>query len=162
MKSQLLKFAAVALAGVCSTMIQARAATVVASDDYQSYGSLGYGSNGGTGLGALSYLEGSNGGVFLETGGAAIDGGKSMGIYSSDGGQAADRTITGSPNGNGAPNVIGSYDVSARFNLGNDTGFSGFNIKSGVGSHFADSELIRFGLDPSQGSNKVAVYFGGG
>lgn len=157
MKKFSFKFTAAALVAAAAMSAHSQAAAVVASDDYQGYSSLAYGDNGGTGLGALTYQNGSGGNVYLETGGgAAIDGGKSMGIYASTGGQAATRSITS------GPNVIGTYDVSARFNLSNTVSFSGFNIKSAQGSNFADNQLVQFGLDTTTGNNSIVVYGGDG
>ncbi|MEI8310460.1 MAG: PEP-CTERM sorting domain-containing protein [Verrucomicrobiota bacterium] len=119
------------------------------SDDYQSYSSLAYGNNGGTGLGAHTYLEGTGGGIYLETGGAAITGGKSMGIYSSTGGQALDRSTS--------PGAFGIYSVSARFNLDNSVAFSGLNLKDTQGSTFGTGELISFGLTPGTGNTSIFV-----
>jgi hypothetical protein len=139
--------AALALALIAATPL---AFAVNGSDDYQSYSSLTYGDNGGTGLGAHTYLEGSGGGIYLETGGAAITGGKSMGIYSSTGGQALDRSTS--------PGAFGIYSVSARFNLGNDVAFSGLNLKDTQGSTFGTGELISFGLTPAGGNNVISVF----
>ena len=47
-------FSLVILAAISTAM-----AAPDASDDYQSYSSLNYGSNGGTGLGPITYLEGT-------------------------------------------------------------------------------------------------------
>jgi hypothetical protein len=127
-------------------------AAVIAADDFESYSSYSYGSNGGTGLGPASYLEGTGGGVFLSTDGAHIDGANSVGLYSSTGGQAFDRTIT-------SPVTNGEYTVSARFNLDNSVSFSGFNLKSAAGSTFGDSELLSFGLTPGSGND--AIFVGG-
>ena len=119
------------------------------SDDYQSYSSLSYGDNGGTGLGAHTYLEGTSGGIYLETGGAAIAGGKSMDVYASTGGQALDRSTS--------PGSFGIYSVSARFNLDNSVAFSGFNLKDTHGSTFGTGELISFGLTPGTGNTSIFV-----
>lgn len=123
-------------------------------DDYQSYSSLSYGDNGGTGLGAHTYLEGTSGGIYLATGGPSISGNKSMGIYASTGGQALFRTTT--------VGSFGIYDVSVRFNLNNEVAFSGLNLKyqqgtiGGAGA-FGTGELISFGLTPGTGNNSIFV-----
>jgi len=129
-----------------------RGQTTNAADDFQSYTTLNYGDNGGFGLGSLSYLEGTGGGVFLETGSRSIDGSKSMGMFSSTGGQAAYRALSTSLS-------LAEYDVSARFDVDNAVGFSGFNIKSGAGSTFGSFELLSFGLAPGTGNN--AIFVGG-
>src|SRR5438552_819 len=53
----------------------------IASDDAQSYTTWDYGSNGGTGLGPATFLEGSNGNIFLSTDAKSIDRGKSFGFH---------------------------------------------------------------------------------
>jgi hypothetical protein len=128
-------------------------ASLIASDDAQSYSSFSYGSNGGSGFGAATYVEGSGGGVFLETGGAAIDGAKSIGTYSNSGGgnaQAWARSIT-------SPTTEAEYSLSARFNLDNSVAFSGFNLKSALGATFGASELLSFGMRPASGNNGIFV-----
>src|SRR5438093_12268092 len=60
-------------------------ATVISSDDAESYSSWSYGNNGGTGFGPITYLEGTGGGIFLSTDGAHVDRAKSFAMLS-DGG----------------------------------------------------------------------------
>ena len=78
-----------------------------------------------------------------------------MGIFaggSAGNGQAAFRSLN-------TPEVAAIYNLSARFNLGNDHGFSGFNIKSAPGTAFGGaSELLAFGLDPSGGSGNISIF----
>jgi hypothetical protein len=88
--------------------------------------------------------------VYLETGGAKVDGAKSFGLFSSSGGQAYDRSIN-------TPTTFGQYKVSARFNLDNAIAFSGFNLKSGAGSTFGANELLSFGLQPATGNNSIFI-----
>src|SRR5437763_1347844 len=81
-------------------------AQVVASDDYET-GSIGYGYNGGFGYGALTYVEGSPGGVFgmnSGTGNRQIDGNQSLGIFSGGGSQAAGRSLT-------SPVGVGDFSI---------------------------------------------------
>jgi hypothetical protein len=152
MKKNILQLAAFACTIVLSTL--SSYGTIVAADDYESYvTTLNYGDNGGFGLGALNYLEGTGGGVYLETGAAKISGSQSMGIFSNSGvgnTQAADRALTTSL-------AFGEYDVQARFNLSNTVAFSGFNIKSAEGGGFGTNELLSFGLDPSTAVNTIFV-----
>ena len=55
------------------------------SDNAESYSSWSYGSNGGTGFGPATYLEGTGGGIFLVNSstdaGRQIDGNNSFGVY---------------------------------------------------------------------------------
>ncbi|MEY2486186.1 MAG: alpha-D-xyloside xylohydrolase [Verrucomicrobiota bacterium] len=123
------------------------------SDDMESYTSMAYGSNGGSGLGALTYREGSGGGVYLETGGAKIDGAKSFGMFAGGGSgntQAADRQILNAKQ-------AGTLNISVRWNVNNSTAFSGFNLKSAAGTTFGSNELISVGIRPANGNNAIAV-----
>ncbi|MEY2537204.1 MAG: alpha-D-xyloside xylohydrolase [Verrucomicrobiota bacterium] len=122
-------------------------------DDMESYASIAYGSNGGSGFGALTYREGSGGGVYLETGGAQIDGAKSFGIFAgsnSGNTQAADRQILNAKQ-------AGTLNISVRWNVNNAVAFSGFNLKSAQGTTFGANELISVGLRPANGNNTIAV-----
>ena len=124
---------------------------VAGADDYDN--GIQYGDNGGTGFGAITYLEGSGGGVFLEAGARRIDGNQSFGIFSSTGGQGASRSIT-----EVGGVTMGIYTLSARFDLSNTTGFSGFNIKSDQGNTFGSFELLSFGLQPANGNNVISIF----
>ena len=140
------------LIGVVLLAPAAVQAAIIAADDVEGYSSFSYGTNGGTGLGASNYREGTGGGVFLSTGGERVDGAKSFGLFSSSGGQAYDRSIN-------TPTTWGQYKVSARFNLDNAIAFSGFNLKSGAGATFGANELLSFGMRPTTGNN--AIFIGG-
>jgi alpha-D-xyloside xylohydrolase len=125
------------------------------SDNYESYSSMSYGTNGGSGLGAITYREGSGGGVYLETGSGKIDGTKSFGIFAGTGSgntQAADRQILNAKQ-------AGTLTMSVRFNVTNTVAFTGFNLKSATGTHFGDNEILSVGIHPVDGNNKV---FAGG
>jgi len=124
-----------------------------ATDDFESpvYTTVEYGDNGGTGFGPLTYLEGTNGGIFGETGARIISGTRSLGIFAADGGQALSRSVD-------TPFSIGTYLLSGRFDLSNEVGFSGFNLKSSQGGTFGADELIAFGLSPVAGHNSIAVF----
>jgi alpha-D-xyloside xylohydrolase len=126
------------------------------SDNAESYSSWSYGSNGGSGFGPATYLEGTGGGLYLETGSATIDGSKSFGVYagSATGGntgtQGMDRQILNAQQ-------AGTLTISFRPNVTNTVAFSGFNLKSAPGTHFGDNELISVGIRPGNGNNSIAV-----
>ena len=123
------------------------------SDNAESYASWAYGSTGGIGLGAAHYLEGSGGGIFLETGARKIDGAKSFAIFSGGGAgntQGMDRQIINAQS-------AGTLTLSARFDVSNTVAFSGFNLKSAEGATFGASELISVGIRPANGNNHIAV-----
>ena len=126
------------------------------SDDYESYSGMSYGSNGGSGFGPITYLEGTGGGVYLENTGAKIDGAKSFGVFSgttaggNSGTQGAYRAIT-----NATP--AGTLKISIRWNVDNGVSFSGFNLKSAPGNTFGSNELISVGIRPGNGNNAIAV-----
>jgi len=144
-----LKLALLALA-VSTLNVSVARATITASDDAESYTSWGYGIAGGTGLGAPTYLEGNNGGVYLSTGGEHLDGAKSFGMFASDGGQAYSRSIT-------SPLTAAEYSGTIRFNEANDVAFDGLNIKSSQGSTFGAGELLSWGLRPADGNDRLFV-----
>src|SRR5256885_832766 len=119
--------------------IAAPAPITLASDDAQSYAAWTAGSNGGSGLGPATIVQGSGGNLFLATGTDSLTGGKSFGITAGASGPAVVRSIL-------APASSAEYTFSASFNEDNTNGFDGFSIKSAPGSNFADGELLRFGL----------------
>ncbi|MBL8086522.1 MAG: PEP-CTERM sorting domain-containing protein [Chthonomonas sp.] len=49
----------------------------------------------------------------------------------------------------------GFYTVIGRHNVDNSQGFSGFNVKSSVGSTFGAGQILAWGLTPSTGNQKV-------
>lgn len=123
------------------------------ADDYESNTGMSYGTNGGNGLGAITYREGTGGGVYLETGSGKIDGAKSFGIFSNSGGgntQAADRQILNA-------GQAGTLTLSARWNVNNSVAFSGFNLKSAQGATFGANEIISVGMRPANGNTTIAV-----
>jgi glycosidase len=126
-----------------------------ASDNAESQTAWNYNANsiGGSGLGAATYLEGTGGGLYLansSTGNRQIDGANSFGVYAGSGGQGLCRSIT-------APGAAGTLTFSARFDVSNSAGFTGFNIKSAQGAAFAANELLSFGLTPSNGNTAIFV-----
>ena len=123
------------------------------SDDAESYTSWAYGSNGGSGFGAITYREGSGGGIYLDTGSGKIDGAKSFGMFAGGGTgntQAADRQILNAK-------AAGTLSLSVRFNVNNTVSFSGFNLKSAAGTTFGANEIISVGIRPTNGNNVIAV-----
>jgi len=123
------------------------------SDDAESYATWAYGNNGGSGFGAITYREGTGGGIFLEAGSGKIDGAKSFGMFAGGGTgntQAADRQILNAK-------AAGTLALSVRWNVNNTVSFSGFNLKSATGTHFGDNELISVGIRPGNGNNTIAV-----
>src|SRR5207302_301180 len=106
-----------------------------ANDNAESYTGWNYttNSNGGTGFGPATLLEGTGGGLYLAnsaTGSRQIDGNNSFGVYAGSGGQGLCRSIINS-------NQVGTLTLSARFDVSNAVGFTGFNIKSAPGTAFA-------------------------
>jgi len=124
-----------------------------AADHAEGYAAWDYNTNnaGGTGLGPVAYLEGLSGGIYLDSSTRKIDGNSSFAIYSSTGGQAVCRSIL-------QPMDMGILTFSARFDVDNASGFSGFNLKSAQGNTFGTGELVAFGLNTSSGNNQIAVY----
>ncbi len=116
-----------------------------------------YGDNGGSGFGALTYLEGVGGGIF----GGSLDGARALGIFAGNGSgntQALGRTTQ---------DIFdrGIYSLEARFDLDNSAGTSGFNIKSALGSgagSFGQNQELFFGLTPSSGNSSIFVTDGTG
>lgn len=124
-----------------------------AADHAEGYASWDYNANnsGGTGFGPVTYLEGTSGGIYLDSSSRKIDGNYSFAIYSSTGGQAACRAIL-------HPRDMGMMTLSARFDVDNTNAFSGFNLKSSQGVTFGSGELVAFGLTPGTGNNKLSIY----
>ena len=123
------------------------------SDDAESYTSWAYGGNGGNGFGAITYREGSGGGIYLETSSAKIDGAKSFGMFAGGGTgntQAADRQIVNAQQ-------AGTLNISVRWNVDNSVAFSGFNLKTAAGSTFGANELISVGMRPANHNTAIAV-----
>ncbi|GEM_PF-4608244 len=122
------------------------------SNDYND--GIQYGDNGGTGFGALTYLEGTGGGLFNGT----LAGARALGVFSGGGSgntQAMGRTITGGV-------IAGNYSLDLRFDVDNAVGTTGFNIKSGLGSSFGGNELLFVGMTPGSGNNVLFVNDGTG
>jgi hypothetical protein len=53
--------------------------------------------------------------------------------------------------------TMGIYTVSAKHNVNNTVGFSGFNVKSAIDTTFGGSELLSFGLTPGTGNTQIFV-----
>lgn len=148
--------AAVLSAGVITANAQ-----VSASDNFENDNpgpayddGIQYGDNGGVGFGALTYLEGTGGGVFD----ASLDGARALGVYaggSSGNTQALGRTTQD-------PFFSGVYSLEGRFDLDNSVGTSGFNIKSALGRTFGANEELFFGLTPGSGNSSIFISDGTG
>lgn len=99
------------------------------SDNAESYSSWAYGSNGGSGFGPATYLEGTGGGIFLvgpADAGRQIDGNNSFGVFAGGGSgntQGMNRQILNAQQ-------AGTLTISCRFDVNNSVSFSGFNLKS--------------------------------
>jgi hypothetical protein len=131
----------------------------LAADDAESYGNFSFSSpnnGGGSGLGTYSrFAAGTGAGTFLANNSSnqTIDGAKTFGAYAGTGGISFRRPINN-------PQPYGTMKVSARFNVNNSNGFSGFNLKSANGSGssgFGVGELVSFGISPSGGNNGILV-----
>ena len=123
------------------------------SDNAESYSAWAYGSNGGTGFGAITYREGNGGGIYLEAGGAKSTAQNRLECLPGaerEIPEAADRKILDAQQ-------AGTLNISVRWNVDNSVAFSGFNLKSATGTHFGDSELISVGIRPGNGNNTIAV-----
>jgi hypothetical protein len=131
-------------------------AAVIATDDFENNNpgtayndGIQYVDNGGSGFGGITYLEGAGGGLFDAT----LSGSRALGVFAGSGGgntQGLGRTVT--------TTIAGTYTLQGRFDVDNATGFSGFNIKSSLGSVFGGvSELLSFGLTPGTGNTSIFV-----
>jgi hypothetical protein len=130
-------------------------AAVIATDNFENDNpgtayndGIQYNDNGGTGFGALTYIEGNGGGLFN----ASLSGSRALGIFSgSNGGntQALGRTLT--------TTTKGTYTLQVRFDVNNSVGFSGINIKSAIGSLFGTNELLSVGITPTTGNTSIFV-----
>lgn len=114
--------------------------------------------SGGTGFGNYTRYGtiGTGAGTYLANNSPnqTIDGAKTIGAYA---GSAAGVSFRRSIN---TTRQYGSMLVSARFNVDNTKGFSGFNLKSTAGSGasgFGAGELVSFGVAPAGGNNGILV-----
>jgi alpha-amylase len=134
----------------------------LAADDAESYSSFSYDSrdnNGGSGFGPFeSYSRTSNsrGGIRLvdnsSTNGSAgrqIDGNNSFGVF------AGTSTRRGTHSGFRpllTPRDSGILALSLRFDISNETGFTGIGLKAAEGSSFGSNELLSIGMAPATGT----------
>ncbi|MEY2545988.1 MAG: hypothetical protein QOG48_1105 [Verrucomicrobiota bacterium] len=117
------------------------------SNDYND--GIQYNDNGGSGFGALTYLEGTGGSLFD----GSLSGARALGIAAGNGPgntQALGRTVTGGV-------IAGTYSLDLRFNVNNVVGTTGFNIKSALGTSFGGNENLFVGLTPGSGNNVLFV-----
>ncbi|MFZ9874501.1 MAG: Ig-like domain-containing protein, partial [Candidatus Methylacidiphilales bacterium] len=134
---------------------------ITATDDGEGLSSFSIGGGGsvasGTGFGTYSrYSTGTGAGTFLASNSPnqTIDGVKTFGAYAGSGtGISFRRSIS-------TTRQFGTMTVSARFNVDNTKGFTGFNLKSANGSGssgFVNGELVSFGIAPAGGNNGILV-----
>jgi hypothetical protein len=133
---------------------------IIATDDAEgitAFNLAGGSVGGGSGFGSWSrYSIGTEAGTWLAINSTnqTIDGTKSWGIYAGSGaGISFRRPIS-------TTRPYGSLLLSARFNVDNTKGFTGFNLKSANGrgsSGFSAGELVSFGISPSGGNNGILV-----
>lgn len=109
-----------------------------------------YNQNGGTGFGPITYLTGNGGGAYFSN----FDG-RGLGIFAGENTgntQALAREILNSV-------LAGTYSLSASFNITNTVAFTGFNLKSTLGSQLGEGELLSIGLLPeAQGGGNDVLY----
>jgi len=138
---------------------------VLASDNAETYANFNFTSPnnaGGSGLGNFSrYSAGTGAGTFLANNSSnqTIDGAKSFGAYAGSGSGISFRRAINTTR------QFGTMTVSARFNVDNTKGFSGFNLKSTAGSGasgFSAGELVSFGISPAAGNSGILVTDAGG
>ncbi len=136
-----------------------------AADDAENYTTFGYSSgssgatatqNFGEGFGSFtSYARtsSSRGGIRLVDAGSAngtagrqIDGNNSFGIFAgtstSRGTHSGHRSLT-------SARQSGQVRFTVRFDISNETGFTGINLKSAAGSSFGANELLSIGMAPA-------------
>ena len=137
---------------------------IISTDSGESYATTsGFTVSGnrnfGTGFSNFVAYTLNNGGTFIASGSTTqtLDGVKSFGIYPGTSGAGASlrRGIT-----NNNVRQFGRLTLSTKFLFTNLVGFAGFNIKSAAGSSFGASELLRFGMDPSAGSQALYLIAG--
>jgi len=118
--------------------------------------------NGGSGFQPWINLENTGGSKYIanvSNGGRQVDGNDSFGIMAASGtgenGYAEGRPLV-------TPITAGIYTVTARFDLANTQGFSGFNLKTAAGTQFGTDafELLAFGMFPtlSNPNNTIGAF----
>jgi len=135
-------------------LVQTVSAQIIAEDNFEDavYSTMQFGDNGGSGLGGLTDLNSSNGGIFGEIGGRVISGSRSLGVWAESGGeQGVGRSLD-------TPLVNGTISLDLRFDANTLGGFAGFNLQSSLpGSGFATNELLSVGIDDSTGNNTIFI-----
>lgn len=128
---------------------------IIATDNAETYTDFSFSSPnnaGGSGFGNFArYGKAANSGTYLAS--QTIDDAKSFGAWAGTAGISFCRQIT-------ASRQYGTMKASARFNVDNTKGFSGFNLKSTAGSGsggFGSGELVSFGASPIAGNNGILV-----
>ncbi|NBR62938.1 MAG: hypothetical protein EBT77_01240 [Verrucomicrobia bacterium] len=134
---------------------------VLSADGGETYGNFNFSSpnnGGGSGFGTYARFgtAGTGSGTWLAVNSSnqTIDGSKTFGVYAGSGsGISFRRPIS-------TTRQFGTMKVSARFNVDNTKGFTGFNLKSTAGSGssgFGAGELVSFGVSPAGGNNGILV-----
>ncbi|MBJ7327391.1 MAG: Ig-like domain-containing protein, partial [Chthoniobacterales bacterium] len=134
---------------------------IIATDSAESYSNFNFSNpnnTGGSGFGTFARFgtAGTGAGTFLANNSSnqTIDGVKTFGAYGGSGsGISFRRPIS-------TTRQFGTVSVSARFNVDNTKGFTGFNLKSAAGSGssgFGSGELVSFGISPSGGNNGILI-----
>ena len=136
-----------------------------AGDDAEAYTSLGYSSGSSGATATQNHGEGfapftsygrtssSRGGIRLVdadsangTAGRQIDGNNSFGVFAgtstSRGTHSGYRSLT-------SARQSGQVSFTVRFDISNEQGFTGINLKSAAGSSFAANELLSIGMAPA-------------
>ncbi|NBU69275.1 MAG: hypothetical protein EBS49_06645, partial [Verrucomicrobia bacterium] len=134
---------------------------VLSADGGETYGNFNFSSpnnGGGSGFGTYARFgtAGTGSGTWLAVNSSnqTIDGSKTFGVYAGSGsGISFRRPIS-------TTRQFGTMKVSARFNVDNTKGFTGFNLKSTAGtgsSGFGAGELVSFGVSPAGGNHGILV-----
>ena len=153
------------LIGSAILLVQTVSAQIIAEDNFEDavYSTMDFGDNGGSGLGGLTYLEGSDGGIFAETGGRVISGTRSLGIWAGDASSGGDQAVGRSLD---TPTVTGTISLDLSFDLPNGSTtfpahFAGFNLQSSLPSPgtgaFGINELLSVGVSSSTGGNSIHI-----
>lgn len=145
-RSKIRLFALIALASLSLTAFATIAEDKADNAPYNDGWQLS--DNGGSGFLAWTELNNGGGGIFID-GGRLLGGSRSFGMFAGSNGYAVGRAL------NGSPVSAGRYTVRGRHDVNNSVGFTGFNIKSSMGSSFGDNELLAFGLVPSNGNQSI-------
>lgn len=105
-------------------------------------------SNGGSGFGNWYEISSGGGGRFIATAGfQVLDGNRSWGLFAGNGNYAIGRPLLTSLS-------AGQLTLLGRHNVNNEVGFTGVTVYAG------NTEVLRFGLNPSSGNQAIYYAFG--